>query len=54
LALAFAAPPHQVEQAFNFGVVGNHVTGLADVDQVIWMQTVLLVDVDALVNVTLA
>jgi len=54
LALAFTGTAHQIEQAFDFGVVGDDFAVLPDVDQVIGVQAVVLVDVDAIVAVARA
>ena len=50
-ALAFAGAAHQIEQAFDFGVIGNDLAVLADVDKVIGMEAIVLIDVDAFVAI---
>jgi len=39
------------QQGLDLGMVGNHVTVVADIHQVVGVQAVLLIDVGAFVNV---
>ena len=52
LRLALAATAHQIEQAFDLGVIMNDLTLTTDVDEVIRVQSVMMANADARVAVT--
>ena len=51
LALAFAGAAYQIEQPFDFRVIGDDFAILADINKIIRVQAIVLMDVDAFVPI---